>query len=128
MLYFQIKEWQWRLDSYLPDPFNRIGQWVAKAELLVSSHDVPEVMNDEAARILNSKIEEHKQFFADLPRIQSEFNSALQLPVVNSVPTEQLQSLARRLDAIPPLALKRAIKLKFLEHKVSLSWVKFMLE
>ncbi|CAG7726205.1 unnamed protein product [Allacma fusca] len=119
-LQLQIKEWQWRLDSLLPEPFNKIGQWIAKAELLLSSHDVPDIMNDEAARTLNSKIEDHKVFFAELPNIQAEFQSALQLPTAGSIPTEQLNSLARRLEAIPPLALKRAVKLKFLEHKCCL--------
>jgi len=55
-----LKEWQWRLDARLPDPFGKIGQWLAKAELLVSSDDVPTVMDDEAARVLNAKIEDHK--------------------------------------------------------------------
>ncbi|ODN01313.1 Nesprin-1 [Orchesella cincta] len=116
----QLKEWQWRLDARLPDPFGRIGQWLAKAELLVSTNDVPPVMDDEAARILNTKIEDHKAFFSELPSVQAEFKAALSSHVVHEIPSEQLESMANRLNAMGPLASQRAVKLKFLEHKCCL--------
>ena len=106
------------MDSRLPDPFGRIGQWLAKAELLVSTNDVPTIMDDEAARILNTKIENHKAFFAELPSVQDEFTSALSSPIVHEIPSDQLESMANRLSAMGPLATQRAVKLKFLEHKV----------
>jgi hypothetical protein len=75
-------------------------------------------MDDEAARILNAKIEDHKAFFIKLPEVLTEFTAALNSPIVNQVPSEQLQSMATRLSAIGSLATRRAVKLKFLEHKV----------
>lgn len=117
--WMQLKEWQWRLDARLRDPFGRIGQWLAKAELLVGTNDVPTIMDDEAARILNSKIEDHKAFFAELPTVQQEFKAALSSPIVHEISSDQLESMATRLNAMGPLASQRAVKLKFLEHKVS---------
>lgn len=119
LIIMQLKEWQWRLDARLPDPFGRIGQWLAKAELLVSTNDVPTIMDDEAARILNTKIEDHKAFFSELPTVQQEFTAALSSPVVNEIPSDQLESMANRLNVMGRLASQRAVKLKFLEHKVS---------
>jgi len=55
-----LKEWLWRLDARLLDSFGKIGQWLAEAELTLLSNDVPNQMDDEAARILNAKIEDHK--------------------------------------------------------------------
>jgi nesprin-1 len=40
----QLKEWEWTLDAALPEPFGGIGQWLAKAEFLVTSDDVPTVV------------------------------------------------------------------------------------
>jgi len=56
----QLKEWQWSLDANLPEPFGKIGRWLAQAEKLLSQNDVPVVMDDEAARKLNHAIEAHK--------------------------------------------------------------------
>ncbi len=56
----QLKEWQWSLDANLPEPFGKIGRWLAQAEKLLSTNDVPTVMDDEAARTLNNAIESHK--------------------------------------------------------------------
>lgn len=114
----QLKEWQWRLDARLPDPFGKIGQWLAKAELLVSTNDVPTIMDDEAARVLNTKIEDHKAFFSELPAVQQEFKGALSLPIIRDIPSDQLESMANRLNQMGRLATQRAVKLKFLEHKV----------
>lgn len=57
---FQLREWRWLLDGNLPLPLGSIGKWLASAELLLNTQDVPPVMDDEAARVLNAKIEEHK--------------------------------------------------------------------
>lgn len=53
-----------------------------------------------------------------LPEVQSEFTGALTSHAANEVPSEQLDLMAKRLNAIGPLSSRRAVKLKFLEHKV----------
>lgn len=37
---------------------------------------------------------------------------------VKDVPPEQIENVARRLEAIGPRAAQRRVRLKFLEHKV----------
>jgi len=57
-------------------------------------------------------------FFVKLPEVQAEFTASLNSSAANEVPSEQLDSMARRLSTVGSLASRRAIKLKFLEHKV----------
>jgi len=57
-------------------------------------------------------------FFADLPAIQTKFQTARMSQSVKDVPLEQLENVARRLETIGPRAAQRRVRLKFLEHKV----------
>jgi hypothetical protein len=57
-------------------------------------------------------------FFADLPAIQTKFQTARMSQSVKDVPLEQLENMTRRLEAIGPRAAQRRVRLKFLEHKV----------
>lgn len=57
-------------------------------------------------------------FFADLPAIQTKFQTAKMSQSVKDVPLEQLENMTRRLETIGPRAAQRRVRLKFLEHKV----------
>ena len=57
-------------------------------------------------------------FFADLPAIQAKFQAARISQDAMNVPPEQLENMAQRLETIGPRAAQRRVKLKFLEHKV----------
>lgn len=60
-LLFQLKEWEWYLDRLLPPPMNRVGEWLSKAEFMISTgDDIPTVMNEETATVISRKLEEHK--------------------------------------------------------------------
>lgn len=59
----QLRHWQWLLDTALPGEFGRIGEWLNQGEALVHADDVPQQLNEEAAAVLNQKIEDHKAFF-----------------------------------------------------------------
>ena len=115
----QLRHWQWLLDTALPGEFGQIGEWLNQGEALVHGDDVPAQLNEEAAAILNQKIEDHKAFFRDLGSVQKQFATALQTQpqAVAVIPKEQLDSLARRLREIGPKSDVRAVRLKFLEHK-----------
>lgn len=115
----QLLYWLWLLDSALPGDFKTIGEWLARAEKLLYCDEIPEAMNEETATIISRKLEEHKVFFADLSAIQQKFAQACQSPLANEVPSEQLKNMAVRLNEVGPKAAQRRVRLKFLEHKVS---------
>ncbi len=115
----QLRHWQWLLDTALPGEFGQVGEWLNQGEALVFSDDVPAQLNEEAAAVLNQKIEDHKAFFADLNSVQKQFADAVaNSPLVEQVPKVQLENMARRLKDIGPRSDVRAVRLKYLEHKV----------
>lgn len=116
----QVQQWLWLLDSRLPPPLGEVGQWLARAERLLTSDatDIPTVMNEETASVISRKLEEHKAFFAELPAVQAKFQAARFGPASQGVPPQQLESIGRRLEEVGPRAAQRRVKLKFLEHKV----------
>jgi len=116
----QLLYWLWLLDSALPGDFKTVGEWLARAEKLLYCDEIPEAMNEETATIISRKLEEHKAFFADLPAVQQKFAQACQSPLANEVPSEQLKNMAVRLNEVGPKAAQRRVRLKFLEHKVSI--------
>lgn len=116
----QLRNWLWLLDASLPGDFRFVGEWLARAEKLIFTDDIPNAMNEETASIISRKLEEHKAFFADLPTVQIKFSQAVNSPLAREVPSEQLNNMAIRLNDIGPKAAQRRVRLKFLEHKVSL--------
>ena len=90
-----------------------------QAEGLVYGDDIPTQLNEEAAAVLNQKIEDHKSFFADTASVQDQFNNLLRRggSILQQIPQEQLQSIQIRLAEIGPIADRRSVKLKYLEHK-----------
>lgn len=119
-LQYQMNYWLWLLDSELPGEFGTVGKWLAEAEKLIMDKDIPTVMNEETAAVISRKLEEHKLFFADLPRILAMFDNCKRSPLAQKVPLEQLRNMERRLQEIGPKAAERRIRLKFLEHKCCL--------
>lgn len=119
LLESQMRYWLWLLDSRLPGDFKFVGEWLAKAEKLIYTDDIPTIMNEETATIISRKLEEHKAFFADLPSVQARFEEACNSPLAREVPSAQLNNMSLRLNEIGPKAAQRRIRLKFLEHKVS---------
>lgn len=115
-LEYLLRLWLWLLDSRLPGELGEIGKWLAEAEKLIYSDDIPKIMNEETASIISRKLEEHKAFFADLPAIVERFEKAK----VDPVNLEQAQNMGARLNALGPKATQRRIRLKFLEHKCCL--------
>ncbi len=82
----QLRHWQWLLDTALPGEFGQVGEWLNQGEALVSSDDVPAHLNEEAAAVLNQKIEDHKAFFGDLNSVRQQFAEAVQSsPLVEQV-------------------------------------------
>lgn len=114
----QMRYWLWLLDSQLPGEFGEVGEWLAKAEKLIYDDEIPTAMNEDTAKIISRKLEEHKLFFADLPAIEAKFAQACQGPLVREVPSVQLDNMTERLRDIKPKAAQRRVRLKFLEHKV----------
>lgn len=119
-LQYQMMYWLWLLDSELPGDFGTVGKWLAEAEKLLMDNDIPNAMNEETAAVISRKLEEHKLFFADLPRILAMFDNAKRSPVAQQIPLEQLRNMERRLQEVGPKAAERRIRLKFLEHKCCL--------
>lgn len=72
------------------------------------------------ATLLSQKIEEHKTFFSKLPSIVSSFEAVKTSKDAASIPKQQLEGIEQRLSTIAPRAARRKIKLKYLEHRVSL--------
>jgi len=119
-LQYQMMYWLWLLDSELPGDFGTVGKWLAEAEKLLMDNDIPNAMNEETAAVISRKLEEHKLFFADLPRILAMFDNAKRSPLAQQIPLEQLRNMERRLQEVGPKAAERRIRLKFLEHKCCL--------
>ena len=113
-----MRHWQWLLDTGLPGDFGQIGEWLNQGEGLIYGDDIPTQLNEEAAAVLNQKIEDHKSFFTDIVSIQKQFANAMRSsPLVHQIPREQIESIETRLHGIGPKAEMRAVKLKYLEHK-----------
>ena len=84
------------LDTALPGEFGQVGEWLNQGEALVFSDDVPAQLNEEAAAVLNQKIEDHKAFFGDLNSVQRQFAEAVANdPLAEQVPKVQLENMAR---------------------------------
>ncbi|XP_039285327.1 nesprin-1-like [Nilaparvata lugens] len=123
MLLSHMRFWLRLLDSRLPPPFNKIGEWLSNAEEMIESDEIPTIMNEETATIISRKLEEHKAYFADLPDIERLFEQSLtsgNLQSQTQVPLQQLDNMSQRLRLIGPRAAQRRIRLKFLEHKCCL--------
>lgn len=116
----QMQYWLWMLDGNLPGNLKVVGKWLSDAEKLVRSNDTPPEMNEEAASIISRKLEEHKQFFAEMPNIVDLFNRTKTTISDTSVNKQQINSIEQRLAEIVPKAAQRRIYLKFLEHKCCL--------
>lgn len=82
------------------------------------SDDEPSQFNEDAAALLNQKIDDHKQFFENYERIMEQLKG-WSSKNTEHVPPDQLKSLSNRIHLIGPKACQRAFHLKFLEHKVS---------
>jgi nesprin-1 len=106
------------LDANLPGALGEVGKRLGEAEKLIFLDEIPQLMNEETATIISRKLEEHKAFFAELPAVESKFETAIHSHLTQGVPTAQLDDIAARLSAVGPLAAERRVKLKFLEHKV----------
>lgn len=117
---YQLQFWLWTLDSQLPGDFSVVGKWLAEAEKLLYYDDIPTQMNEQTAAIISRKLEEHKQFFANLDQIKDLFYRTKQSPIGGSVPADQLRSMEQRLLDVGPKAHQRRLNLKFLEHKCCL--------
>lgn len=59
-MFLQMKNWQWQIDLCLPEPFKVIGEWIIKAEQLITDNNIPLVMNEDTAVIISRKLEDHK--------------------------------------------------------------------
>jgi len=101
-LQYQMMYWLWLLDSELPGDFGTVGKWLAEAEKLLMDNDIPNAMNEETAAVISRKLEEHKLFFADLPRILAMFDNAKRSPLAQQIPLEQLRNMERRLQEVGP--------------------------
>lgn len=116
----QMLYWLWMLDSKLPNNLKTVGKWLSDAEKLLRSNDTPTDMNEETASIISRKLEDHKQFFLDMPNIVELFSTSKTTIPENSVNKQQIRNMEQRLAEIVPKAAKRRIYLKFLEHKCCL--------
>ena len=114
----QLRHWQWTLDTSLPGTLGQIGEWLNNAEHLLCSEDVPQAFDDEAANALKIKLDEHKQFFLELPSVRASFEQVVnRQPPISDVSHEQLQDIATRFKLLPERVAQRACRLRFLEHK-----------
>jgi nesprin-1 len=112
----QLRHLQWILDTALPGELGIIGEWVNQGEAFLTSDDEPVQFNEDSAALLNQKIDDHKQFFENYERTMEQLRQWTS-KAGPDVPSEQLQSLVKRLHLIGPKACKRGFHLKFLEHK-----------
>ena len=114
-----MRHWQWLLDTALPGELGQVGEWVNQGEALVYSEDVPTELNEEAAAVLSQKIDDHKSFFNDYTSVKEQASRlSTDTKLLQNVPKEQMISLMTRLQNLGPKADIRAVRLKFLEHKV----------
>ena len=114
-----MRHWQWLLDTALPGELGQVGEWLNQGEALVYSEDIPTELNEEAAAVLSQKIDDHKAFFNDYDSVKEQASRlSKDTKLLQGVPHEQMISLMNRLDGIGPKAEIRAVRLKFLEHKV----------
>lgn len=111
------RRWLWMLDSDLPGDFRNIGEWLAKAEYLLYFDELPTALDDRTAAIISEKLEEHSNFFADLPDVLDRFEAALRSPEASRIPAERLQDMKERLEIVHSRAPQRKSRLKYLEHK-----------
>lgn len=118
-LHSQMLHWLWSLDSNLPGNLKVVGKWLSDGEKLLRTADIPSEMNEESASIISRKLEEHKQFFGEMPNIVDLFNRTKNT-VGDSVNKQQINNMEQRLAEIVPKATQRRIHLKFLEHKCCL--------
>ncbi|KAK3865215.1 hypothetical protein Pcinc_029165 [Petrolisthes cinctipes] len=116
----QLSHWTWLLDASLPGALGPIGEWLSRAEAMLGTEVKLHGKNDEIATLLSKKIEEHKQFFSELPSIQSKFEVVKNCPDAGTIPPKQLEYMDLRLKTIAPRAAQRKIKLKYLEHRYCL--------
>ena len=114
-----MRHWQWLLDTALPGELGQVGEWVNRGEALVYAEDIPNELNEESAAVLSQKIDDHKHFFNDYESVKEQAaRLSKDTKLLQNVPREQMISLMTRLQGIGHKAGIRAVRLKFLEHKV----------
>ena len=87
---------------------------------MIYSEDVPNELNEESAAVLSQKIDDHKSFFNDYESVKDQAaRISKDAKLLQNVPRDQLISLMTRLEGIGHKAGIRAVRLKFLEHKVN---------
>lgn len=113
------------LDTALPGELGQVGEWLNQGEALVYSEDIPTEFNEEAAAVLSQKIDDHKAFFQDWPSVKEQAfrltgpgSSFINKTMTPCPPEDQIRSLLVRLENIGPKGEIRAVRLKYLEHKV----------
>ncbi|CAH2241590.1 jg3925 [Pararge aegeria aegeria] len=111
------RRWLWLLDTDLPGEFCMVGEWLGRAEYLLYFDEIPTALDDRTAAIISEKLEEHSQFFVDLPEVLERFESALRSPDASRIPPERLQDMKDRLQTVERRAPQRKARLKYLEHK-----------
>ena len=86
---------------------------------MVYAEDIPNELNEESAAVLSQKIDDHKHFFNDYESVKEQAARLTKdAKLLQNVPREQMISLMSRLQGIGAKAAIRAVRLKFLEHKV----------
>ena len=86
---------------------------------MIYSEDIPSELNEESAAVLSQKIDDHKSFFNDYDSVKEQAARLTKdLKLLQNIPREQMISLMTRLEGIGHKAGIRAVRLKFLEHKV----------
>lgn len=115
-----LRYWEWLLDSKLLGLLGEVVNWLSQAENLIYSDEIPHVMNEETAGIISRKLEEHKAFFANLPKVVEKFETCKKTCDLVNIPPDQLRNIQNRIDSIGTRAARRRIKLKYYEHKVSI--------
>ncbi|CAH2077111.1 unnamed protein product, partial [Iphiclides podalirius] len=111
------RRWLWLLDSDLPGDFRAVGEWLSRAEYLLYFDEIPNSLDERTAALISEKLEEHTSFFAALPEVAERFEAALRSPDAARIPTERLQEMKERLEAVSRRAPQRKARLKYLEHK-----------
>ncbi|GAB6020485.1 hypothetical protein CHUAL_003173 [Chamberlinius hualienensis] len=113
----QLKQWQWILDSNLPEQLGQIGNWVNQGEHLIESDLVPEGIfaEQDIVNILEKKLDEHNEFFANLQVVQHNLLQLSKTPLPE-VPSAQLRDLTARLSRLAVTSRERQ---KALEYELS---------
>uniref|UniRef100_A0A3P9N9W5 Calponin-homology (CH) domain-containing protein n=1 Tax=Poecilia reticulata TaxID=8081 RepID=A0A3P9N9W5_POERE len=115
----RLLDWHLRLDRSLPAPLGTVGEWLHEAEGALRQEITVQQAHDITASTVHRALEQHKDVLRSLESHQQIFQRIHKDRSVDgvSVPQDQLQDMAERMNFVSTSSSVHLARMEFLENK-----------